>query len=72
MHKSGLTERVQVASILGHLPSDDELTTRARSILRWKIRYNSVRVVAQNGHVILSGNVRGLFILIMVRRTKSS
>jgi osmotically-inducible protein OsmY len=57
MHKSGLTERVQVASILGHLPSDDELTTRARSILRWKIRYNSVRVVAQNGHVILSGNV---------------
>jgi osmotically-inducible protein OsmY len=47
----------RVASILGQVPSDDELATRARSILRWKIRYNSVRVVAQNGHVTLSGNV---------------
>jgi len=57
MHKSALTERIELASILGQVLSDDELATRARSILRWKIRYNSVRVVAQNGHVILSGNV---------------
>ena len=37
--------------------SDDELVTRARSILRWKIRYNEVRVAALDGHVILSGHV---------------
>jgi osmotically-inducible protein OsmY len=37
--------------------SDDELVTRARSILRWKIRYNEVRVAARDGHVILSGHV---------------
>ncbi len=37
--------------------SDDEIVTRARSILRWKIRYNEVRVAARDGHVILSGHV---------------
>jgi osmotically-inducible protein OsmY len=57
MHQSGLSEQVDVASMLGPFRSDDELITRARSILRWKIRYNSVHVAVQNGHVTLSGNV---------------
>ena len=57
MYQRGLSEQVEVASILGRLRSDDELITRARSILRWKIRYNSVDVAVQNGHVILSGQV---------------
>ena len=57
MYQKGLSEQVKVASILGRLRSDDELITRARSILRWKIRYNSVHVAVQNGHVTLSGNV---------------
>ena len=57
MYQRGLSEQVEVASVLGPLRSDDELTTRARSILRWKIRYNSVNVAVQSGHVTLSGNV---------------
>ena len=57
MHQRGLSEQVDVTSIWGPLRSDDELITRARSILRWKIRYNSVHVAVQNGHVTLSGNV---------------
>ena len=57
MHQNGLSEQVEVASIFKPFLSDDELVTRARSILRWKIRYNSVHVGASNGHVTLSGNV---------------
>jgi osmotically-inducible protein OsmY len=57
MHQRGLSEQVDVTSFSGPLRSDDELITRARSILRWKIRYNSVHVAVQNGHVTLSGNV---------------
>ena len=57
MYQKGLSEQVEVASILGRLRSDDELITRARSILRWKIRYNSVHVAVQNGHITLLGNV---------------
>ena len=57
MHQRGLSEQADVTSILGPRRSDDELITRARSILRWKIRYNSVHVAIQNGHVTLSGNV---------------
>src|SRR5262245_4813329 len=37
--------------------SDRELTYRATSLLRWKIRYNTIRVEAEKGHVILSGKV---------------
>ena len=37
--------------------SDCELTFRAASLLRWKIRYNSICVEAEKGHVILSGKV---------------
>ena len=56
MHQRGLSEQGDVTSILGPR-SDGELITRAHSILRWKIRYNSVNVGVQNGHVTLSGNV---------------
>jgi osmotically-inducible protein OsmY len=41
----------------GQIISDSELAHRATSLLRWKIRYNSIRIEAQNGHVILSGKV---------------
>ena len=38
-------------------PSNSELENRARSLLRWKIRFNSVQVAAVSGHVTLSGEV---------------
>jgi len=38
-------------------PSNSELENRARSLLRWKIRFNSVHVAAVSGHVTLSGEV---------------
>jgi osmotically-inducible protein OsmY len=41
----------------GQIISDSELARRATSLLRWKIRYNAIRVEAENGHVILSGKV---------------
>jgi len=37
--------------------SDGELALKATSLLRWKIRYNAIRVEAEKGHVILSGKV---------------
>jgi osmotically-inducible protein OsmY len=36
---------------------DAEISKRARSVLRWKIRYDSIRVTADKGHVTLSGEV---------------
>jgi BON domain-containing protein len=36
---------------------DDEIAKRALSLLRWKIRYNAIRVNAEKGHVTLSGEV---------------
>jgi len=38
-------------------PSNSELENRARSLLRWKIRFTSVHVAAVSGHVTLSGEV---------------
>jgi osmotically-inducible protein OsmY len=55
--QNGPSERMEIASISEPRRSDDELLTRARSILRWKIRYNAVRIAAWGGHVILSGYV---------------
>jgi osmotically-inducible protein OsmY len=55
--QNGPSDQVEVASISEPLVSDGELVTRARSILRWKIRYNAVHVSARDGHVILSGHV---------------
>ena len=36
---------------------DDEIAKRALSLLRWKIRYDTIQVRAENGHVTLSGEV---------------
>ena len=55
--QNGSPEQVEIASISEPRCSDAELVTRARSILRWKIRYNAVGVAARDGHVILSGHV---------------
>jgi osmotically-inducible protein OsmY len=37
--------------------SDTEIAKRARSVLRWKIRYDSIQVTAENGHLTLFGEV---------------
>ena len=37
--------------------SDTEIAKRVRSILRWKIRYDSIQVKADQGHVTLLGEV---------------
>jgi osmotically-inducible protein OsmY len=36
---------------------DTEIAKRARSVLRWKIRYDSIRVTAEKGHLTLFGEV---------------
>ena len=53
MDSIGLSSQIRITSIIGRVPSDDELAIRARSLLRWKIRYNSIHVEAENGHLIL-------------------
>ena len=57
MNNTGFSKRIEITPILGWVLSDDELAIRARSLLRWKIRYNSIRVEAEKGHVTLSGQV---------------
>ena len=57
MNNTGFSKRVEITPIFGWVLSDDELAIRARSLLRWKIRYNSIHVVAEKGHVTLSGQV---------------
>ena len=37
--------------------SDTEISKRAHSVLRWRIRYDSIRVTAEKGHVTLLGEV---------------
>jgi osmotically-inducible protein OsmY len=37
--------------------SDTEIAKRARSVLRWKIRYDSIQVTAEKGHLTLFGEV---------------
>ena len=56
MQTNGLMQRVQPA-ILEQALSDDELETRVRSLLSWKIRFNAVHVAVESGHVTLSGQV---------------
>jgi hypothetical protein len=43
--------------LLGQALPDEELVHRARSLLRWKCRFDSVQVAAQAGRIILSGDV---------------
>ena len=56
MQTSDPTERVEAALLEGVF-SDDVLENRVRSLLRWKIRFNAVRVAVVSGHVLLSGQV---------------
>jgi osmotically-inducible protein OsmY len=57
MDNTAFSKRIEITPILGWVVSDDELAIRARSLLRWKIRYNSIHVEAEKGHVTLSGQV---------------
>jgi len=57
MDNKAFSKRIEITPILGWVVSDDELAIRARSLLRWKIRYNSIHVEAEKGHVTLSGQV---------------
>ena len=57
MNKIGFSTQIKITPILGRALSDDELATRARSLLRWKTRYNSTHVEAENGPLTLSGEV---------------
>ena len=57
MNNTAFSKRIEIAPILGWVLSDDELATRARSLLRWTIRYNSIHVEAEKGRVTLSGQV---------------
>jgi osmotically-inducible protein OsmY len=57
MDHTGFSNRIEITPILGWVLSDDELAIRARSLLRWKIPYNSSHVEAEKGHVTLLGQV---------------
>ena len=57
MDSIGFSKQIEITPILGWALSDDELAIRARSLLRWKIRYNSIHVEVEKGHVTLSGQV---------------
>jgi hypothetical protein len=43
--------------LLAQALPDEELVHRARSLLRWKCRFDSVQVAAQAGRVTLSGDL---------------
>jgi len=57
MNNTGFSKQIEITPILGWVLSDDELVIRACSLLRWKIRYNSIHVEAEKGHVTLLGQV---------------
>jgi BON domain len=50
-------QTIEFRSPLVRREPDDEIAKRALSLLRWKIRYNAIRVNAEKGHVTLSGEV---------------
>ena len=50
-------QKIEFRPLLGRQDPDDEIAKRVLSILRWKIRYESIQVKAENGHVTLSGDV---------------
>jgi hypothetical protein len=49
MNNTGFSKRIEITPILGWVLSDDELAIRARSLLRWKIRHNSIDMEAEMG-----------------------
>ena len=55
MDNNQLNQTIEFPSPLVQREPDDEIAKRALSLLRWKIRYNAIRVKAEKGHVTLSG-----------------
>jgi osmotically-inducible protein OsmY len=50
-------QKLRFTSPSGRKGADEEIAKRALSLPRWKIRYNSIHVRAEDGHVTLSGEV---------------
>src|SRR5262245_37863325 len=57
MNNIVISNPTAIAPLQDQIISDLELAYRATSLLRWKIRYNAIRVKAENGHLMLSGKV---------------
>jgi len=57
MQDKHLTKEIKSRPPLTHEYSDEELANRARSLLRWKIRYDSIHVNSDKGQLTLSGEV---------------
>jgi osmotically-inducible protein OsmY len=57
MQENHVLEKIKFCAPTKFESSDEELANRARSLLRWKIRYDSIRVKTVNGHVTLFGEV---------------
>jgi osmotically-inducible protein OsmY len=57
MHDKQPAQKIEFRPPLQRKDHDDEIARRAIGILRWKIRYESVRVNAEKGQVTLSGDV---------------
>jgi len=57
MQETHVPEKIKFRSPITLESSDAELARRARSLLRWKIRYDSIQVKTVNGHVTLFGEV---------------
>jgi osmotically-inducible protein OsmY len=50
-------QKIEFRRPLGRQHLDTEIAKRALSVLQWKIRYSSVRVTSEKGHVTLLGEV---------------
>jgi osmotically-inducible protein OsmY len=57
MNRKQRAQRIEFRRQLSWEHSDTEIAKRALSVLRWKIRYDSIRVTAEKGHVTLLGEV---------------
>jgi osmotically-inducible protein OsmY len=57
MQEHHVTEKIKFRSPITLESSDEQLARRARGLLRWKIRYDSIQVKTANGHVTLLGQV---------------
>jgi len=57
MNRKLRAQQIEFSRQLSWDHSDTEIARRARSVLQWKIRYDSIRVTADKGHVTLFGEV---------------
>ena len=57
MQEHHVPEKIKFRSPITLESSDEQLARRARGLLRWKIRYDSIQVKTVNGHVTLLGQV---------------